>query len=105
MGNSLEGRLRRLEARAEASGLTEEAQEQREWSEVLSRLCIEDLRALDDVFTAAFERGEVSGTFEELYASANECGRRALDAFKAAFEALSRDEELPSVPPEVRPWS
>jgi hypothetical protein len=94
---SLEGRIRRLEAcldaHVEATGATEEARQQREWSEIFRRLSVEDLHALNETLDAAIERGEDSGTFEDIHEVADERGRRALDAYTEALKALRRGED------------
>jgi hypothetical protein len=106
MGSLLGARLTKLEARAEAAGLTEEARKQLELSEALSHLCVEDLNALDEVLTAVFEREEVPGSLEEPHAVTDEHHRRALSAFSAALELVCRSGTLPPVSPEGKTlWS
>lgn len=83
-------RLERLEAgrRVDTSRLS---------AETLRRLSDADLEALEDALEAGQEGG--SATFEDLYRAVSERSRRALDAYFAAYEALSRGEEPPARDP------
>jgi len=89
----LERRLRKLEGWAEARGASpaklEEARQQRAWQEVLSRLSLEVLRALDELLDAV-ERGEDPDTLVDPYEVADERGRRALDDLVEILDDPSR---------------
>ena len=96
---SLERRLHALEDRREAQqtrdgdGLSREA---------LRRLTVEELHVLEDVLEAGIASEDVS--FENLYAISSEKSRRALDAYREAFEATreGREREPPGDLPEDR---
>ncbi len=96
----LERRLRKLEDRADARGVSpakvEEARLQRAYQEAMSRLSDDDLHALGEVLDAAEERLEDSHTLVNLYEIADERGLRALDAFEGILADLNRGREPPS---------
>jgi hypothetical protein len=95
---SLERRLQFLEGWAEARGASpakvEEARQEREWTEVLSRLPRDDLFLLEDVLTAACECWEASGTFENLGEVVDERGLRAFARYEEVLEAVRREGAL-----------
>ena len=90
----LEERISKLEAHAEAAQITEEARQQREWAEVLSRLSLEELSALDEVLDLITERWEDSGTFEDLLVVVVDRGLRATARYAEVLEAVRREVAL-----------
>ena len=80
----LRGRLERLEDASRHSAQSVSA-------EALTALTDEELDALE----AALEAAAVEGSLEDLYAATTERGRRALDAYTLALEAVKRGETLP----------
>lgn len=66
-------------------------------SEALRFLSDEDLDVLEELLEADVETGEA--WFEDLYAVVGEKGRRALDAYYEAIEAVRRGEKPPSRDP------
>jgi hypothetical protein len=75
--------------------LTEEARQQREQDEVLSRLSVEDLSALLEIVESIIERGEDSGgTIEDLCEVVDEHGLRAMARYEEALEAVRREVAL-----------
>jgi hypothetical protein len=88
----LKERPRKLEAQAEAAQLTEEARQQREWQEVLSRLSVEDVEALLEIVDAAIEHSADSGMPVDLRDFADERGLRAIAHYEEALEAVSRED-------------
>ena len=95
----IERRLRKLEDWAEARGVStatlEEARLRRAWQEALSRLPLEVLNALYELF-AAIERGEDPDTLVDPYEVADERGRQTLDAIGELLAVASGREEPPS---------
>ncbi len=91
---SIERRLRALEddRNHEAVSLSRELSR-----EALRHLSDEDLDALEDVLEAG--QGDGTATFEDLYRVVGERGRRSLEAYYEAFEAVRRGEEPPTRDP------
>jgi hypothetical protein len=95
---SLRRRLERLEG---ATGDTSRSISQ----EALTRLSDEDLDALEETLEAALvaKPSGAGGSFEDLYSVATERGRRALDSYTHAVEAVrsgASDAGLKDLPGE-----
>jgi hypothetical protein len=84
---SLRTRLERLEGTAGGAGSFTRSISR----EALKALSDEELDALEDVLEAR-DAAKPGGTDEDLYAAATERGRRALDAYTYALEAVRRGE-------------